>query len=294
MFTRLGDTYRRIRNTLRILIGNLYDFPAVAGIDDPGRPASPMPATTLIDRWILERLDEVIRDCRSAYEKFEFHKVYHTLNQFCAVDLSSLYVDITKDRMYCDATDSPRRRATQMVMHEIFVALCRLLAPILTFTAEEAWRHSIVAGIGDAGEPGSLAPATTSVHLEEFPQPHDRHGQATAQVAELLRLRGVIAQAIERARQEKLIGNTLEAQVVLHSDSDVTEKVSQEELEEFFIISDLTIQQAKEASASVTKTPYKKCARCWRYREYVGTSKIHPDLCDRCESVAVALEETTR
>jgi len=104
-------------------------------------------------------------------------------------------------------------------------------------------------------------------------------------VAELLRLRGVIAQAIERARQEKLIGNTLEAQVVLHSDSDVTEKVSQEEIEEFFIISDLTIQQAKEASASVTKTPYKKCARCWRYRAYVGTSKTHPDLCDRCESV---------
>jgi isoleucyl-tRNA synthetase len=279
MFTRLGDTYRRIRNTLRILIGNLYDFPAVA---EPGRPASPMPATTLIDRWILERLDEVTRDCRTAYEKFEFHKVYHTLNQFCAVDLSSLYIDITKDRMYCDAPDSPRRRATQMVMHEIFVALCRLLAPIVTFTAEEAWRYSV------AGEPGSLTPTTTSVHLEEFPQPHDRHGQATAQVAELLRLRGVIAQAIERARQEKLIGNALEAQVVLHSDSDVTEKVSQEELEEFFIISDLTIQQAKEASASVTKTPYKKCARCWRYRAYVGTSKTHPDLCDRCESVVNA------
>src|SRR6266478_1162461 len=287
MFTRLGDTYRRIRNTLRILIGNLYDFPAIAGIDDPGQPASPMPATTLIDRWILERLDEVIRDCRSAYEKFEFHNVYHTLNQFCAVDLSSLYIDITKDRMYCDATDSRRRRATQMVMHEILVALCRLLAPILTFTAEEAWRHSIVVPTGRdaAGQPGSSAPATTSVHLQEFPQPQDRDHEATALVAELLRLRGVIGQAIERARQDKLIGNTLEARVVLYSDSDVTTKASQEELEEFFILSDLTIQQAKEARASVTKTPYKKCARCWRYRAYVGTSKTHPDLCDRCESM---------
>src|SRR5207237_1469370 len=117
---------------------------------------------------------------------------------------------------------------------------------------------------------------TTSVHLEEFPPPHDRHGQATAQVAELLRLRGVIAQAIERARQERLIGNTLEAQVVLHSDSDVTEKVSQEELEEFFIISDLTIRKAKEASVSVTKTPYTKCARCWRHRSTVGASAVHP------------------
>jgi isoleucyl-tRNA synthetase len=272
MFTRLGDTYRRIRNTLRILLGNLYDFAAVAGGGDPGQPASPMPATTLIDRWILQRLDEVIRDCRLAYEAFEFHKVYHALNQFCAVDLSSLYIDITKDRMYCDAADSPRRRATQMVMHEIFDALCRLLAPILAFTAEEAWRHSVPT-------------SRDSVHLQELPQPKDRHDEASAQVAELLRLRGVIAQAIERARQEKLIGNTLEARVVLHSDSDVTEKVDREELEEFFIVSDLTIHRAKEASASVTKTPYAKCARCWRHRPTVGTSTAHPDLCDRCERV---------
>jgi isoleucyl-tRNA synthetase len=277
MFTRLGDTYRRIRNTLRILLGNLYDFSAVAGGGDPGQPSSP-PATTLIDRWILERLDEVIGTCRSAYEAYEFHKVYHTLNQFCAVDLSSLYVDITKDRMYCDAPASARRRATQLVMLQIFDALCRLLAPILSFTAEEAWRFSEAGG---------------SVHLQELPQPQDRDGKArasgaaSAQVAELLRLRGVIGQAVERARQEKLIGNTLEARVVLNSDSDVTEKIDKEELEEFFIVSDLTIHQAKEASASATKTPYAKCARCWRHRATVGTSKAHPDLCDRCESVVV-------
>jgi isoleucyl-tRNA synthetase len=242
-------------------------------------------AFTLIDRWILERLEQVIRDCRLAYDAFEFHKVYHTLNQFCAVDLSSLYVDITKDRMYCDAQDSPRRRATQLVMHEIFDALCRLLAPILSFTAEEAWRFSAAASIGDAGQPGSPTPATTSVHTQEFPDPQNRGRGTIDQVAELLRLRGVIGQAVERARQEKLIGNTLEAQVVLNSDSDVTEKIDKEELEEFFIVSDLTIHQAKEASASVTKTPYAKCARCWRYRPAVGASKAHPDLCDRCESV---------
>ncbi len=271
MFTRLGDTYRRIRNTLRILLGNLYDFES--GNQETRKNLS------LIDRWILERMDEVIRDCPAAYESFEFHKVYHTLNQFCAVDLSSLYIDITKDRMYCDAADSPRRRATQVVMHEIFDVLCRLLAPILAFTAEEAWRHSEAGG---------------SVHLEEFPQLQDRSrdGGTSAQVAELLRLRSVIGQAIERARQEKLIGNTLEARVVLNSNSDVTEKIDKEELEEFFIVSDLTIHQAKEASVSVTKTPYKKCARCWRHRPTVGASKAHPDLCDRCESV-VTSDKTT-
>src|SRR5438128_1717511 len=230
IFTRLGDTYRRIRNTLRILLGNLFDYEMEdAAPSAPGRDsARPSSSATLIDRWILERLDNVIADCRSAYEAFEFHKVYHTLNQFCAVDLSSLYIDITKDRMYCDAPNSPRRRATQAAMHKIFDALSRLLAPILAFTAEEAWRHSGVGG---------------SVHLQEFPEPQDRHDKASDQVAELLKLRGVIGQAIERARQEKLIGNALEAAVVLHSDSDVTEKIDKEELEEFFILSDLTIRQ---------------------------------------------------
>jgi isoleucyl-tRNA synthetase len=264
IFTRLGDTYRRIRNTLRILLGNLYDFESGTG--------GPRKDLSLIDRWILERLDDVIGTCRSAYEKFEFHRVYHVLNQFCAVDLSSLYVDITKDRMYCDASDSPRRRATQAAMREIFDALCRLLAPVLVFTAEEAWRHSMAKGDG-------------SIHLQDFPQTQNLGRKAIDQLEELLRLRGIIGQAIEYARQQKLIGNTLEARVVLNSDSDVTERIPKEELEEFFILSDLTIHRADQASASVTKTPYKKCARCWRHRPAVGTSKAHPDLCDRCESV---------
>ena len=261
MFTRLGDAYRRIRNTLRILLGNLHDFSM-----EGAAPSAP----TLVDRWILERLDQVIKDCRSAYEAFEFHKVYHTLNQFCAVDLSSLYIDITKDRMYCDAVDSPRRRSTQAAMHEIFCALCQLLAPMLAFTADEAWGY---------------ANANTSVHLEEFPRAQDRGGEATVAVNELLRLRGVIGQAIERARQDKLIGNSLEAAVVLRTNTDATGKFDKEELKEFFILSELILEPAKEASATVTKTAFQKCARCWRHREYVGKSKTHPDLCDRCEAV---------
>jgi len=284
IFTRLGDTYRRIRNTLRILLGNLNDFES--GSQEARKGLS------LVDRWVLERLDEVIATCRSAYEKFEFHKVYHALNQFCAVDLSSLYVDITKDRMYCDAPDSRRRRATQAAMREILDALCKLLAPVLVFTAEEGWCHSAVAVIGDASQSGSPNPATGSVHLQEFPGPQNRGREASGQVEELLRLRGIIGQAIERARQEKVIGNTLEARVVLNSDSDVTDKIPKEELEEFFILSDLTIHRAKEASASVTKTRYKKCTRCWRHRPTVGTSKAHPDLCDRCESVVAAMTKS--
>jgi isoleucyl-tRNA synthetase len=218
----------------------------------------------------------VIAECRAAYAAYEFHKVYHILNQFCAVDLSSLYIDITKDRMYCDAPDSPRRRATQIVMRELFEALCKLLAPILAFTAEEAWRYSA---------------AGASVHLQEFPVPPgpkagaSQDHEATDQVNELLKLRAVIGQAIEQARQAKLIGNSLEAAVVLRSNSALTTKIDKEELLEFFIISDLSIEKGNEPSAIVTKTSYRKCGRCWRHRPAVGVSKQHPDLCDRCEDV---------
>jgi isoleucyl-tRNA synthetase len=298
MFTRLGDTYRRIRNTLRILLGNLFDY-SVAGGGDAG-PRSATAATTeldratLIDRWILDRLNHVIAECRHAYEKFEFHKVYHSINHFCAVDLSSLYIDITKDRMYCDAPDSPRRRATQFAMHKIFDALCRLLAPVLAFTAEEAWAHRTVAGVVDAG-PQPATVATTSVHLQLFPD--CRAGEPTTeatddavrqQIDQLLRLRGVIGQALEKARQEKLIGNSLEARVILKCDRKIIGSVSKEELEEFFILSDLVIEDADETSAIVEKTPYAKCARCWRHRETVGQSAAHPNLCDRCEPVVTA------
>ncbi|MEP6603543.1 MAG: isoleucine--tRNA ligase [Spartobacteria bacterium] len=261
IFTRLGDTYRRIRNTLRILLGNLADY-------ELGKQESRK--DSLVDRWILERLDQVTAECRTAYETFEFHKVYHTLNQFCAVDLSSLYIDITKDRMYCDPVDAGRRRGTQAAMREIFDALCRLLAPVLVFTAEEAWRH-----FG----------ATDSIHVAEFPTAQDRHAGATEDVAELLKLRGVIGQAIEVARQEKLIGNALEAAVVLTSDAKVLSKIDKEELEEFLILSDLTIKSGSESSASVTRTSHGKCVRCWRHRPTVGKSAEHLELCDRCESV---------
>ncbi|MEP6810073.1 MAG: class I tRNA ligase family protein, partial [Chthoniobacterales bacterium] len=269
MFTRLGDTYRRIRNTLRILLGNLGS--AAAGNETPRKEDF-----TTVDRWIMHRLQQVISECRAAYAAYEFHKVYHTLNQFCAVDLSSLYVDITKDRMYCDAVDSPRRRATQAAMRAIFAALTKLLAPILAFTAEEAWGY-----LGNSA----------SVHLQTFPEvdAHWHDDEVERTVDEWLKLRGVIGQAVEQARQEKLIGNALEATVVLGCDgSRITEAVKGE-LEEFFILSDLSLKQAAQPVAEITRTPHAKCSRCWRHRPSVGASVAHPELCDRCEAVVSAV-----
>src|SRR6195256_5504281 len=274
MFTRLGDTYRRLRNTLRILLGNLSDF-------ESGTQESRKEDFTLVDRWILDRLENVIAECRAAYAAFEFHKVYHTLNQFCAVDLTSLYIDITKDRMYCDAPDSPRRRATQMAMYRIFDGLCRLLAPIVVFTAEEAW------GFLDGSD---------SVHLQIFPEPgtSKRNALAEKEVNELLELRAIVSRELEEARQQKVIGNSLEAKVVLELATDRLLhdwQGRESEMEEIFILSDLTLIAGAETKAAVTRTEYAKCARCWRHRPTVGASASHPDLCDRCEAVVTSMSK---
>jgi isoleucyl-tRNA synthetase len=269
-FTRLGEAYRSFRNILRILLANLHDFEPPRHQDARG--------ATIIDRWVLSRLQEVIAVCTEAYAAYDFRKVFQTLNQFVAVEISALYVDITKDRMYCDAANSPRRRATQTVMHAVFDALAKLLAPILVFTADEAWE---------------FAGRTTSIHLESFPEPDAtlRDEALEAHFDQLLELRGVIAQSVEAARAENLIGNALEGAVALQIADEPLFKQLQSreaELEELFILSDLTLIASDETSARVVRTARTKCARCWRHRESVGENAAHPELCDRCAEVVSA------
>ena len=265
MFSQLTDTYRRIRNTLRILLGNLYDF-------DPTKDQ--VTDLTLVDRWAASRLQQLIQQCGEAYQQYEFHKVYHGVNQFCAVDLSSLYIDITKDRMYCDASFSHRRRATQTVLHRTFETVVRLIAPILVFTAEEAWK---------------FFGKSISVHLERFPEPD--HSQIDAQsigdADALLAARSIVAQSIEIARQKKLIGNALEAHVVLSLPREHrVHRLDISEVEEFLILSHLDLVATDgESNAVIHRTPYPRCERCWRHRPTVGLQPDHPTLCDRCAEV---------
>ena len=268
-FAVLTDAYRSFRNILRILLANLHDFDASKASLD---------GATLVDRWVLSRLQEVIASCCGAYAAYDFRKVFQALNQFVTVDISALYVDITKDRMYCDAAGSPRRIATQTVMQRVFDALARLLAPILAFTADEAWE---------------FAGKQTSVHIETFPQPEAalRDTALEAQIDEWLKLRAVIAQSVEPARQQKLIGNALEAAITLEvADAKLLDSLQTHaaEAEEFFILSDITFATGPETKSNLVRTAHKKCARCWRYRAYVGTSVAHPELCDRCEKVVEA------
>jgi isoleucyl-tRNA synthetase len=264
IFTRLSDAYRRIRNTLRILLGNLHDF------EETGEPRRHQ--MTLVDRWILAKLQTVIATCRDAYEKLEFHRVYHSINQFCAVDLSSLYVDITKDRLYCDAPESLRRRATQSCMSTVFNALCRLLAPVLTFTSEEAW--------------GYFRP-DESVHMQLFPEVDEQRvdPETIREFDTLLSLRAKIMQAVEAAQKTKTIGGTLEARVVVRVAAEEEVEVTREyrkELDEIFVISDLVLEEADDFSVEISRTPNPRCDRCWRHREDVGSNSIHPTLCLRC------------
>ena len=276
-FTRLGEAYRSFRNILRILLANLHDFQGDTGFQPV--PENGLKARfTIIDRWVLSRLQEVIGICTEAYAAYDFRKVFQTLNQFVAVEISALYVDITKDRMYCDAANSPRRRATQAVMHAVFDALAKLLAPILVFTADEAWE---------------FAGKTTSIHLEKLPSANAalRDPALEAQVEELLKLRGVIAQAVEPATQSKLISKALEGAITLEiADANLLASLEGKasELEEIFILSDLKLAAGPETKASLVPTPYAKCARCWRHRPSVTTIAAHPELCDRCAEVVSA------
>ncbi|MBI4028055.1 MAG: isoleucine--tRNA ligase [Verrucomicrobia bacterium] len=277
IFTRIQETYRSIRNTLRILLANLYDFDPqkdAMNFSAPKEPAANQGALNAlaIDRWMLSRLQSLIREVREAYDAFEFHKVYHAINAFCAVEISALYVDITKDRMYCDRPDSPRRRGTQTVMHAMAGALTRLLAPILSFTAEETW--------------GFLSADGSSVHLQLLPEPAPRltDKDLEARFERLLKLRALAAVELEKARQSKAVGKSVDARVILEIPQETelaSLRGSEDALAEWFIVSQVELRSGPELQARVTTPLGKKCARSWRWDATVGQDKEYPDLSAR-------------
>lgn len=264
LFQQVGDPYRRLRNTFKILLGNLHGF--------DGETMKVAPAEmTVIDRWILERLHAVVTECLAAYENFEFRKVFSAVNQFCAHDLSSLYIDMTKDRLYCDAEDDVRRRASQTALSEVFDSLVRLLAPILAFTAEEAWEH--------AGGEGS-------VHEETFPKADERFGggEASALVARLLEIRDVVQGAIEPLVQAKEFKKNNEARVVLtvpehHPCLSLLEDPAF--VKEFFIVAEMVVEKGDALKASAARSEHGMCPRCRRYEPAVDDA----GLCGRCHEV---------
>jgi len=280
---RLVDAYRRVRNTYRFLLGNLGDF-------EPARDRQSYARLDEVDRWILDRLARLIDRVRRAYEDYQFHTAFHAVHNFCAVDLSALYLDIIKDRLYTSRADDPRRRAAQTACYDILGALARLMAPILTFTAEEAWRYA----------PGARS---ESVHLERFPEVPLEWLDDTLQREwdRLLEVRREVAKALETARAQKLIGSGLEASVrILGAPEDLPDllRAKGHLLDTVFIVSRVELTGDGAAPAvryesqdipgfvvGVDRAPGRKCERCWRWSVRVGESREHPTLCERCVEV---------
>jgi isoleucyl-tRNA synthetase len=276
---RLIESFRRVRNTARFLIANLYDF-------EPDAHAVSDPALLELDRWILARARLLVERCRKAYFDYEFHVVYHALNNFCSVDLSALYLDIVKDRLYCSSAAGTARRSAQTALWRILDTLVRLMAPILTFTAEEIWGYV----------PG-LKPRAESVLLAEFPPAERVEGDEAllATWQRLLDVREAVTKSLEQARQEGRIGHSLDARVQLgfEADGPLGELLGSRlaGLPTLFIVSqversELTANEESPLVAglrvAVERAAGEKCARCWNYRTSVGADANHETLCAPC------------
>ena len=277
-----ADAYRRLRNTLRYLLGSLAGFSPSERLPDAELPE--------LERWVLHRLAELDRLVRAANDEFDFPRLYSALHNFCATDLSAFYFDVRKDALYCDRPDSRRRRAVRTVLDQLFDGLTAWLAPVLVFTTEEAWltRHPSADG---------------SVHLRQFPAlPAAWHDPALgARWERIRRVRRVITGALEVERREKRIGSSLEAAPEVHLGAADAEALAGLDLAELAITSDLElIVGAPPANAftladvpGVGVVPKRaagaKCARCWQVLPEVGADPAAPDLCRRCQDAVAAL-----
>lgn len=287
---QLSEVYRKIRNTFRYILGSVGDF-------NPNTDKVNYEDLLEIDRWALLRLEQVREKVTTAYEEYEFHLIYHTIHNFCTVDLSSIYLDILKDRVYTGAATSVERRAAQTAMYEILNTLVRLISPVLTFTAEEVWQHISK----EEGMP-------ESIQLVEWPVSHPEYLDAAleAKWTNILAVRGEITKVLETARRNKVIGHSLDANVTVYADKEVSDKLlsTNKDWANILIVSNVTIvvlDNMEQAPEEATKVPNmamaitvsqaegEKCERCWIYTDTVGKDTEHVTLCQRCSSVVEKL-----
>ncbi len=265
----VGETYRHLRNTLRYQLSNLYDF-------QPARHAVAEERMTGLDRWVLAAFSKLEQECAAAYDRHEFHVVYQKVSQFAAVELSAIYHDAVKDRLYTDAADSPRRRSTQTALHRLVRGLCAMLSPMLVFTADEAWEF--------IPENGSA-----SVHLSNWtPRPFALSEREQQTWRRLFEIRPVALACLEKERQAKSIGKALDAKVILTGPAQVVGDLADEEkesLRELLNVSQLIFNRQPEGAAltvEAVKADGQKCERCWHWETDVGAQVEHPLLCGRC------------
>ncbi|HTZ81713.1 MAG TPA: class I tRNA ligase family protein, partial [Candidatus Acidoferrales bacterium] len=290
LMQRVGENYKKIRNTFRYILGNLEGFV-------PERDAVPFEEMEALDQYMLRQTVSFAADVQTYYDEFAFHKIYHRLNHFCIVDLSAFYFDVLKDRLYISAPKSKARRSAQTAIWRIGEALVRLMAPIMSFTCEEVWKCL-----------PQVASREQSVHLAQFPAAGEILGDKAsdkndAQEKDWASLRGVrdeVLKALEAARNEKLIGTGLEAQVLITASDPVYSllKRYEDQLRYIFIVSQVHLAQGSgngtgSLHVEVKKADGAKCERCWNYSVHVGEDKGYPTVCERCSAVLKEIERET-
>jgi len=273
-----------VRNTFRYILGNLHDF-------EPAADMVLFQEMESLDRYMVGQTSEMAKQVLQWYEEFAFHRLYQRVNQFCVVDLSAIYFDVLKDRLYTFAPKSQARRSAQSAIWLIGEVLVRLLAPIMSFTADEVWRY--LPRVDGRAE---------SVHLAEFPSQQIVLTMGEKEKLDwqtLLALRPGVLKALEEARQAKLIGSGLEAQVTLTAaDPAYTVlKQNEKELRGLFIVSGVTLEKREAnndtgVTVEVTRAPGQKCERCWNYSTAVGEDARYPTVCERCSPVLREIEAT--
>jgi isoleucyl-tRNA synthetase len=271
---KVGETYRMIRNALRYQLSNLYDF-------DPDRHSVLEADLTGLDRWILDEFSALEQAVLRAYDNYEFHAVYQKVSQFVAVELSAIYHDVVKDRLYTDAAFSTRRRSTQTALHRLCVGLCKMLAPLLAFTADEAWTFVPGRKVGSAHE------------LIWEPMNFERPTTEREAWSALFQLRDLALPALEKARQAKQIGKALEAKLTFSGSAEALgqARTSSESLRELLNVSQLDFLQTREPAVlvSVTRATGEKCERCWHWETDVGSHPEHPTICARCVKAIIQI-----
>jgi len=278
LMQRVGENYKKIRNTFRYILSNLYDF-------DPVRDAIPFEQMEELDQYMLRQTLSFAADVRSGYDEFAFHRIYHRVNHFCIVDLSAFYFDVLKDRLYISAPKSHGRRSAQTAIWRIGETLVRLLAPILTFTCEEIWSYL-----------PKNERREESVHLASFPAAAEIATDGSAQSDEdwkaLRAVRDDVLKALEEARNNKLIGTGLEAQVSIAAPDALYEVLHRHEsqLRYLFIVSAVNLTHGAgngtgNVQVEIKKADGQKCERCWNYSIHVGEDKNYPTVCERCSAV---------
>jgi isoleucyl-tRNA synthetase len=282
---RTQDAYRKIRNTLRYLLGNLDDF-------DPAKNSVKYEDMFEVDKWAMQQLQKLIVEVADAYENFAFHKVFTALYNFCVIEMSSIYMDVMKDRMYCDIADSLSRRSGQTTMYRILDALIKMLAPILVHTAEEAWAamNSSLAARRSSPARQEGDDKVESIHIAMMPKVDesiDYKGEEE-KWHKLMTLRDDILRVLEGLRKDKKINSNQEASVTIHcagkEEFAGLEKFTAEKIAALCIVSEVKILNDGNGQRIVTaeKSKHPKCQRCWNWWESVGKNAEHPDLCKRC------------